>query len=227
MSPDTPYAVLMPNTNFKDLSDGDFALLLRDIGKTLETHPAYQTEVPEWVPGAKMLYEQGDGLVEAISACNRDKSKEPEKAAKRKKGQQAINFAVQFITMYAMHNDDPSALDIGLEAKQKKYNKDARRSIPGKMDRLEIQEVSDEKGEETDRLQFIISKLPDRGSVEIQYTDNSNDESSWKTFSHLYECRSFVPKGALQRVKKYYFRGRNCSAGGNGPWSEVCKHVVL
>lgn len=227
MSADTPYAVLMPNTNFKDLSDGDFALLLRDIGKTIETHPAYQTEVPVWVPSAQTLYRHGDSMVEAISACNRDKSKEPEKAAERKRGQQAINFMVQFLTMYAVHHDDPTALDIGIDAKQKKYNKDARRAIPGKMDKLEILEVKDERGEETDRLLFVISRLQEKGSVEIQYTDNSDDESSWQTFSHLYECRSFVQKGALERIKKYYFRGRYCSAGGNGPWSEVCKHVVL
>ncbi len=216
------------DTNFRGLSDGDFILKLNDFGKALESHPAYQIDLPAWVPGPKKFFQHASSMTDAIAAANRDKSKEPDKIAERKRGQQSFNFAAQYLVMYSVHHDDTSLLEnIGINIKHRNYTREARKAIPGRLERLEIQEVKDEKGEETDRLQVITGKSPERGSVELQYTDNPADESSWATFLHLYECRSIVEKKGLQRVKKYYFRGRYSTAGGAGPWSEIVKHVVL
>lgn len=221
------HITLMRRSDLLNLSDGDFAVLLKEVGKRLKDHPAFQ-DAPSCVPNSQTFDDTGDLLVEMISACMRDKSKEPEKNAVRKRGHQSIDFALQFANMYSVHHNDPSAREIfGPEVKEKKYNKDARKVPPGKLEKLEINEVLDGKGGETDRLLFVIAKIPDKGSVEIQYTDNPNDPASWKTFCHLHECRSFAEKGELQRVKKYYFRGRFDTAGGKGPWSETVKHVIL
>lgn len=225
---DDPHLPPTLDTNLKSLTDGDFVIVLKDVGKAIQGHAAFQGELPEWIPNWKKLFDHSDLLAEAISKTNRDKSNEADKIAQRKRAQQAINFTVQYLTMYSVHHNDPSALEnIGLAIKHKSYNRDARRAAPGKLEKLEIYEVKDDKGEETDRLLIVVGKLPERGSVELQYTDNPDDPSSWQTAYHLYEARSYMAKGNLERVKKYYFRGRYCTAGGVGEWSKVLKHVVL
>lgn len=227
MVPTLPDITLSRKADLQALSDGDLALLFKEIGKALENHPAFKGDLPPWAPNSNRFYEHEDVLVGLISLCMRDRTKEPEKMAARKRGCQSIDFALQIAHMYSVHHNDPSAQDIlGSPAKEKKYNR-SNKLPPGKLQKLEIQEVKEENGHDTDRLLIRVARIPDKGSVEIQYTDNPNDPASCKTLCHLHECRSFVEKGELHRVKKYYFRGRYDTAGGKGPWSDFVPHVIL
>lgn len=207
-------------TNLKWLSDGDFVLKLRYVAGVFDSHPAYQIGLPAWIHGAQQLREHADLMNEAIEAANRDKSKEVEIAAAREKCARSLNFAVQYVTMFADHQKDPKLLEnLGLEFKHKIYAKEKK--LPEMPTKLVVR---NEKGV-GDIVIFTNSGFGQKGGTEVQINErNPADEVSWKTYDHYFKCKIEI-KG-LEPVKKYYFRVRFKNGAGYGPWSEVVSLVV-
>lgn len=207
-------------TNLRSLSDGDFLLKLRYVAGVFDSHPAYQTGLPEWIHGAQQLRQHADLMNEAIEVATKDKSKEAEIAAAREKCARSLNFAVQYVTMFADHKNDLSLLEnLGLEFKHKNYTKE--RKLPEKPIKLIV------KNEEGvgDIIIFTNSGFGLKGGVEVQINDgNPAEESSWRTYDYYFSCRIEI-KG-LEPVKKYYFRVRFKNGAGYGPWSEPVSLVV-
>lgn len=207
-------------TNLKSLSDGDFLLKLRYVAGVFESHPAYQTGLPVWIHGAQQLREHADVMNQAIEAATRDKNREAEIAVARGKCAKSLKFAVQYVAMFADHQNDPSLLEnLGLEFKQKTYTKEKK--LPEKPNKLVVR---NEEGI-GDIILFTNNGCGQKGRVEVQINDgNPTDESSWKTYDHYFTCKIEI-KG-LEPVKKYYFRVRFKNGAGYGPWSEVVSLVV-
>ena len=208
-------------TNFKELSDGDFILKLKSLGILFDVHPAYQTSVPVWVPGGGHFRRHADNLEQAVAAAATDKSKDEERIGIREQGAKAINFASSYVAMYAAHHQDPGALlNLGLELKHKTYNRDASKKLP-----LKPTKFSAKDDEGVGNMVAFVNNGFGKGSVQLQITDQEpQDEASWRTVGHFYKCRMEV-KG-LEPVKRYYLRARFRNAAGNGPWSDVISLVV-
>lgn len=208
-------------TNLKDLSHGDYALKLKYLANLFDNHRAYQgTNLPPWIHGGQHLREHADLIIEAIEAAEQDKSKEEEILAAREKSDRSLNFAVQYVTMYSDHHNDPTCLGgLGLEYKHKIYNKEKR--LPEQPTKL----IAKNEEGAGDVVLFTNNGFGQKGSIEVQINDGDPaDEASWRTWDHYFNCKIEI-KG-LEQVKKYYFRVRFKNSAGYGPWSKVVALVV-
>lgn len=195
---------------------------LRYVAGVFDSHPAYQihTGLPAWIHGAQQLREHADLMNEAIEAANRDKCKEVEIALAREKCARSLNFAVQYVTMFADHQNDPPLLqNLGLEFKHKIYAKEK------KLPEMPTKLVAKNEEGPGDVIVITNNGFGQKGSIDLQINEKDpTDESSWRTLDHYFNCRIEIK--ALEPIKKYYFRVRFRNSVGYGPWSKVVGLVV-
>lgn len=208
-------------TGFKNDTDGDLIIRLRHLAAIFDGLNAYKTELPPWIPGGKQFREHADQLEEVVNLPGSDKAKEEERIAVREKSVRTVNLAVQYVTMYCEHNNDPSILEnLGLEVKHRSRSRD--RKLPGKVEKFVAKDDSENTGA---IIIYVNNGFGTKGSVELQITDGDpTDEVSWRTVDHYFTCRIEV-KG-LEPVKRYHLRVRFKNPAGNGPWSDVANVVV-
>lgn len=208
-------------TGFKDDTDGDVIIRLRHLAVIFDGLDAYKTELPPWIPGGKQFREHADKLEEVVNLPGSDKAKEEERIAVREKSVRTVNLAVQYVTMYSEHHNDPSLLEnLGLEVKHRNYSRDPR--LPEKVERLIVKDDLENPGAIMVQVNNGFGK---KGSLEFQITDGDPaNEASWRTVDHYFTCK-FDVKG-LEPVKRYHVRARFKTAAGNGAWSDVANIVV-
>lgn len=207
--------------SFKDDTDGDLIIRLRHMASLFDNLAAYKVEIPPWIPGGKQFREHADRLEEVVNLPGSDKTKDEERMAVREKSVRTVNYAVQYVTMYSDHHNDPTLLEnLGLEVRQRSYSRD--RKLPGKVDKFNVKDDSENTGAIIVHVNNGIGK---KGSIELQITEGDPaDEASWRTIDYYFTCKIDV-KG-LEPVKRYHLRARFKNAAGNGPWSDVAKVVV-
>ena len=207
-------------TSFKDDTDGDVIVKLRHMATLFDSHDAYKTDLPPWIPGGRQFREYADRLEQLVNLPASDKTRDDEKIAVREKSVKTVNLAVQYVTMYSEHLNDPTLLEnLGLQVKHRNYSRDPR--LPGKVERFLVKD-----SEDTGAIEVQVNNGFDKkGSLELQIAEGDPaNEASWRTIDHYFTCRIKV-KG-LEPVKRYYLRARFKTAAGNGPWSDVANVVV-
>lgn len=208
-------------TGFKTDTDGDLIVRLRHMAVIFDGLDAYKTEIPPWIPGGKQFREHADRLEEVVNLPGSDKTKEEERIAVRERSVRTVNLAVQYVTMYSEHHNDPTLLEkLGLEVKQRNYSRD--RKLPGKVEKFIVKDDSENTGAIVIHLN---NGFGTKGSAELQITEGDpTDEASWRTVDHYFTCK-IVVKG-LEPVKRYHLRARFKNPAGSGPWSDVANVVV-
>ncbi len=208
-------------TSFKDDTDGDLIVRVRHMANILDNLDAYKTELPPWIPGGKQFREHADRLEEVVNLPGSVKTKEEERIAVREETVKTVNFAVQYITMYSTHINDPSLLEnLGLEVKHKTYSRN--RKLPGKVEKLIAKDDAEKSGAIVIQVNNGIGK---KGSVELQITEGDpTDEASWRIVDYYFTCKFHVE--GLEPVRRYHLRARFKNSEGNGPWSDVATVVV-
>lgn len=206
------------DTNFSKLTDGDLFQKTISFAETVKDHPAFQN-LQEHVPGYDRFMTLADMLRNASEAARYgDKLKAEERDKIREEILRSFTFAGQHVIMVAAHRNDPTLLNIGLEQRQRVY-RTAQHSLPGPPAKLFVKNGS------PGVVVAMVNRDREMASVELQITENTGNDSSWKTVDKYYTCKMEVR--GLEPVKRYYFRARYHNSVGVGPWSPVVNLVVV
>lgn len=202
------------------LSDGDLMQETRSFAQRIRGHAAFQNAA-EHVP----VGDRFDSLAEALgvksdAAKNGGKRMAEDRDKTREEIFTAFTFAGQHAVMVATHLNDPSMMDIGYSLSHRIYaSKPATTLLPVQPTKVGLKPGPKGSG----IFYVVVNKCQGMGSLEVQYTDNPNDESSWKSAERSYRCKVEL-KGEL--VKRYYIRTRYHNTAGYGPWSAVVDIVL-
>ncbi|HBA87808.1 MAG TPA: hypothetical protein DCZ75_07390 [Geobacter sp.] len=206
-------------SSLKKLSDGDLIQQTFSFAERIKNHDAFQN-LQEHVPGYDRFTNLGVALQKTSEAARYgDRLLEAEKERIREEIIRCFIFACQHAVMVATHRNAPSMLEIGIEQKQRAYSRSVTHSLPAMPQKLILK-----KGNRPGMVVATVGKESGVGSIELQFTDNPGDESSWKSLERYYNCRMEV--SGLDSVKRYYFRVRYHNSVGSGPWSAVVSIVV-
>ncbi|TGU74807.1 hypothetical protein E4633_04925 [Geomonas terrae] len=202
------------------LSDGDLMQEARTFGGRLRGHAAFQNVGPH-VPVGDTFDTLADALGEKSNAAKGGGKRMVEDRDKARENIfTAFTFAGQHSVMVATHENNPSLMDIGYELRHRTYtSKPATTILPGQPGKVDLKPGPKGSG----IFYVVVNKCQGMGSLEVQYTDNPNDESSWKSAERSYRCKVEL-KGEL--VKRYYIRTRYHNNAGYGPWSAVVDIVL-
>jgi len=206
-------------TRLAGLSDGDLIQEARSFAETIRGHRAFQN-LQEQVPGADR-FDTLSGILGTTSDAAKygDKLKGVDRDNIREEILRSFTFACQHAVMMATYLNDPSLLNIGFEMQQRSYGKSSTTSLPGQPNKVKLK-----GGPKGSGFVFVtVNKIAGMGSVEVQYTENPNDESSWVSAERSYKCKIQLK---LDLVKRYYIRVRYHNSAGYGPWSAVVDIVL-
>lgn len=206
-------------TRLDGLSDGDLMQETHSFAETIRGHEAFKN-LQEHVPGADRFDTLEGKLGTASEAAKHgDKRKGEERDNIREEIIRSFTFACQHAVMVATYRNDPSLMDIGLELKHRSYAKPATATPPGQPTKVNLS-----SGPKGSGIAFVtVNKIAGMKSVEVQYTENPNDESSWLSAERSYTCKIQLK---LDLVKRYYVRVRFHNSAGYGPWSAVVDIVL-
>lgn len=216
---------IMLDTNFGGLSTGAFILRMKAVADTIENHPYFAGDCPEYVSKSDKLRQ----LIELLAVADRHaaedggKKQKAQKKAVRAESEQRLTFNAHHLTMLALHRKEPEMmLNAGYELKQKNsYHRNINLGVPEKPERFSVK-----NGPVSGTAIATISRPQVLGSILVQITEaDPLVESSWRDLEKFYTCRMEM-KG-LDPVKKCHFRARYENAGGIGPWSSVVTLVVI
>ncbi|MBU5611680.1 hypothetical protein [Geomonas azotofigens] len=192
----------------------------RSFAGRIRGHAAFQ-DVPEHVPVADTFESLADVLGQKSNAAKYgDKLMAEERDKAREEIFTKLTFACQHSVMVATHRKDPTLMDVGFDLSHRVYTtKPATASLPGQPSKVELKFGPKGSG----IFYVLVNRVPGMGSVEVQYTDSPNDESSWTSAERSYKCKIELK---LDLVKRYYIRARYHNNAGYGPWSSVVDIVL-
>ncbi|MBJ6752711.1 hypothetical protein [Geomonas anaerohicana] len=202
------------------LSDGDLIHEVRTFAGRIRGHAAFQ-DVGKHVPVAETFDSLADLLGQKSNAAKHgDKLMAEERDNTREEIFMKVTFACQHSVMFATYHKDPSLMDVGYDLSHRVYTtKPATASVPGQPTKVELK-----PGPKGSGIYYVlVNKVAGMGSLEVQFTETPNDESSWKSAERAYKCKVEM-KGDL--VKRYYIRARYHNSAGYGPWSSVVDIVL-
>lgn len=215
--------MLVPKHDLSELaklSDGDLIQETLRFAERIRAHRAFQ-DLQKHVPGPDFFTELATRLGSASEAARHgDKLKAEERDKAREEIITNVIFACQHSVMMAAHHNDPSLMDVGYELSHRTYTvKAASSTLPGQPDKIDLK-----AGPKGSGICWVsVNKIPGKGSVEVQYTENPNDESSWVSAERSYKCKVELK---LDLVKRFYVRARYHNSIGYGPWSSVTDIVL-
>jgi hypothetical protein len=208
--------------SLRDLSHPDFIFKVGTIVELGLAHPGLQ-DLPEEVGGPVLIKALTQDLAVSVqAAANKDRFWMADSLSKRQGVQEQVEIWGHFIVMRSKHRNDPSLLqNAGIDAKKKviKYNPSSKAGTP-------VPEGAKVAHGTTGKLLVSCKGMGKKGSFELRYSTDPNNEAAWKEGGHHTTCRQ-MPIEEVVPGTKYYICIRFHGANGTSPWSEPISIIAL
>lgn len=200
-------------------TDAELITFSKRFGESIKDHEAFQNQ-GKHVPGNERFMFHADTLfVVSTKAQDGGKLVKEEKERVRERIIKDFIYACQHMVMYADYHDNPKLLENPVfKLKQRAHGK-TNQSLPEMPSKLTAKQEGP-----PGTVVITVSKCLGQGSIEIQITDNPNDEASWRSQERSYTCKTIL--NGLEEVKRYYVRARYHNSVGYGPWSQIISFVL-
>jgi hypothetical protein len=208
-------------TNLSHLNHFELIGTAQNIIELGAAHPGLQ-DVPADVTGPTVLSEiKVDYAGSVVTAGNGDKIQGAFRDAKRVELLEGLIMWGQFIVMRSKRRKDPSLLqNNGFELKKtrtKIARADAVTPVPT--------DVRLKHSSRSTYITLITRAMQGKGSFEVRWTTNPNDESSWVDGGHHSYCQ--IELGGFIPGTKYYFCIRYHGKNGTSDWSDPVSIIAL
>ena len=213
-----PSLQLLEN-NLRDLGHAELVLKVGGIVELGKAHPGLQN-VPEDVPGPDHLHDLNVDFAASVQAAHDGgKKAAEERDTKRLNLLEAVHMWGQHIVMRYKRRKDPSLLEnTGFDQKKPTARgSKVKGATPVPNARL--------KHGESRQLVIYLKQIPGRGSYEVRYTTNPNDDGTWVDGGHHTYCT--IEMGGFEPGTKYYFSVRYHGPNGTSAWSAPLSIIAL
>lgn len=206
--------------NLRDLSHAELIVKAATIVEKGKAHSGLQNP-PEDVPNLDLIHNlQGEYAAAVQAALDGGKKAAEERDQKRLHLLEALYMWGQHIVMRYKRRNDPSVLENnGFDLK-----KPVSRGSKSKAGATPVPEVRLRHGE-TERIFINLKQIPGRGTFEIRFTTNPNDDTSWVDGGHHTFCN--IELGGFIPGIKYYFSVRYHGPNGTSAWSAPVSIIAL
>ena len=125
-----------------------------------------------------------------------------------------------------MHINDPGILDSGFPFKQKSMIGKSRVSLLDIVPDLTVRYLYANKAIVPETAVVVMKRARNNAVVELQVTENANDEASWRRYGEGMFNESRVELRGLQSTKVVYLRSRYHEKGATSHWSPVVSILI-
>jgi hypothetical protein len=219
-----PPTILDPfDHSYEDQPVNDLIVSIRFAAEKQKVHSAFQGELPEYVTRPDKLTELSHEL-EAVrdAAIGRAPDMVAQQDALMAKAVKALRFNSHHVVMVSQHRNDSSVLnEAGYQMKQ-------RCAARVKINLLDlVPGISVKHGPGAEAVTVIIKRAKSNASIELQMTENPNDEQSWKRTGEGTYSRCRIELRGLEPTKRLYFRARYHVDGAAGHWCAPVSIIVI
>lgn len=183
-----------------------------------ETHIAFKEENrPVYLSLPEKLRSIASALGVAVSQGRHDDVRTLMDA-----GIKALDINAHHIISLSIHHDDASILDSGYPLKQKSVARSSV-SLLDFVPELTVKYLYANKAIVPEAALLAMKRVRNNAVVELQVSENPNDEASWRRFGEGMYNESRVEMRGLPSTRWLYLRGRYHEKGATGHWSPVAK----
>lgn len=209
--------------SLRELSHPDFIFKVGTIVDLGLAHPGLQ-DVPDDVGGPKVIDALKQELAVSVqAAANKDRFWMADASTKRQNVQEHVEMWGQFISIRARRRNDPGLLlNTGFDPKKKIV----KVSAAGKGGTRVPEGVKATHGTTSGSINLQCKSMGKKGSFEVRYSTDPNNEAAWQDGAHHTSCRQ-MPIGGLVPGTKYYCCIRFHGANGTSAWSEPVSIICL
>ena len=209
--------------DYADQGVNDLIVTIKHAAEKQKNHAAFQGELSEYVSRTDRLMELAHSLeIARDAAIGHDPVKVAEQDALMALGVKALRFNANHVAMVSLHRNDPSILqEAGYEFKQHQAGKT-------KVNLLDlVPDLSVKHGPVPGSLIVVVKRAKYTASLELQMTENPNDDQSWRATGEGTYNRSRIELRGLEPARRIYFRARYHEDGAAGRWTSPIAIIVL
>ena len=209
--------------SYENQAVNDLIITVKYAVEKQKGHVAFQGEVSEYVSRPDKLTALVTDLEAARDAAlSHERDKVAQQDALMLTCVKALRFNAQHVAMVSLHRNDPSILNgAGYYFKQQPV-------VKTKVSLLDlVPVVSAKHGSAPQWIIAVLKRAKSKAIVELQITENPNDEQSWRRTGEGTYTRSRVDLRDLESAKRIYLRARYHEDGNVGRWSLPISIIVL